>query len=277
MLSVHPRAFSPTSKYGYKTDWAIPGSILPDERGPYAALRIDTFHPQNVARLAREHCISPIIWQKGTRLAENFISALWVALDFDDGTYTLEQARGDWARFAHVIGTTKSHQVEKDGKPPCDRFRVLVRADTVCTDAAIYRATITALIEEFGADKTCKDAARFFYPCTSIVSFGDVDGYTLEWSSDEPEKPPDKPQRVHEPIKIEERKRLLSWTHKTRHFLEFGAYAHGTRHDTIKDVIPNFIRNGMSDEQILDVISSRTDKPIDEIKSLISWWRDKAL
>jgi hypothetical protein len=68
---------------------------------------------------------SPCVWDGGRRREQNFAFAGWGALDFDDGRYTLEQAKTDWREFIHVMGTTKSHQVAKNGGAACDRFRIL--------------------------------------------------------------------------------------------------------------------------------------------------------
>ena len=113
---------------------------------------------------------SVCIWKDGRRREQNFITAKWGALDFDDGRYTLAQAKKDWNKCIHVIGTTKSHQVAKSGKEPCDRFRILFPWSEPITDLRSYRWNMSQLVEKYGADEKCIDGARFYWPCSKITS-----------------------------------------------------------------------------------------------------------
>lgn len=121
---------------------------------------------------------SPIVWQGGLRSTGAFEKAGLVALDFDDGAFTLDDALSlvrEWG-LSHVIGTTKSHQVAKvsqSGKylPACDRFRLVFVADRWMRDQELYTYNMKSLIDTYKADRSCKDAARFFWPCKEIVSY----------------------------------------------------------------------------------------------------------
>lgn len=120
-------------------------------------------------------CIStcawaPIVWRNGKCLSEDFVSSGWVSLDFDEGMYTLVEAIREWSDTVHIIGTSKSHQLKKNGKAPKDRFRVVVPWEKPITDQATYSYNVELLIRRYGADRTCHDAARFFWPCREIVS-----------------------------------------------------------------------------------------------------------
>jgi hypothetical protein len=75
-----------------------------------------------------------------------------------------------FADFQHIIATTKSHQIAKGDKWPCDRFRVIIPWASTITNVAIYETTMAKSIDEYYADPACKDAARFFFPCKEIVS-----------------------------------------------------------------------------------------------------------
>lgn len=116
----------------------------------------------------------PLVWKDGVCLGDNFVVSHLMALDFDEANYTLASALRDWGDTVHIIGTTKSHQREKisgDGvKPPKDRFRVIVPWERPITSRAEYEYNVGRLISEYDADETCKDAARFFWPCREIVS-----------------------------------------------------------------------------------------------------------
>ncbi len=122
---------------------------------------------------------SPIVWSEGYRKTDNFLSCDYLALDCDDGAWTIESAKSWLAKneLKGIIGTTKSHQVAKGEKPACDRFRVVVPWDRPITDYRLYRANMEELLRNIPADKACKDGARFFYPCKKIEYFQNGKGY----------------------------------------------------------------------------------------------------
>jgi len=131
---------------------------------------------------------SPLIWKDGRRGKDHFVGCEYMAIDCDNGKTTLQEAI-DWCRdtgVAHIIGTTKSHGKEKispSGKrePGCDRFRMVLRAETRCESRELYEYNMSLFIEYFHADKSCKDGGRFFYPCKEVLSCGG--GRRLEWKS----------------------------------------------------------------------------------------------
>lgn len=120
-----------------------------------------------------------IVWRGGYRRADNFLHSDWAVLDFDSGEMTLREAICTWVDCIHVVGTTKSHQLAKDGRPPVDRFRVAIPWDRRITDGKTYRYNMVELTEKYPADTQCKDAARLYYPCTAIVSQSD-EGYRMD-------------------------------------------------------------------------------------------------
>jgi hypothetical protein len=113
---------------------------------------------------------SPIKWVNGSRCQNNFVYSYYAVLDFDNGELSLEQAKKSFCDVNHIIGTTRNHQAQKNGKPPCDRFRVLLEFEHPITDLRTYRYNMFLLCARFDADKACVDGARFFYPCREIVS-----------------------------------------------------------------------------------------------------------
>lgn len=122
-----------------------------------------------------ENVWSPIVWKDGKRKRANFICAKYLALDFDDGTWTLEDAKA-WIKkhnYAAIIGTSKSHQKEKvkaSGKtdPAVDRYRIVIPFEKAITDRELYEYQMVLATTETPCDPSCKDAARFFYPCKEI-------------------------------------------------------------------------------------------------------------
>lgn len=125
------------------------------------------------ARIARgisSYVWSGIVWKDGERRGANFLHSDLCVLDFDDGEMTLEQAQESFCDLVHVIGTTKSHQLAKDGKPACDRFRVIFPWAERITDPDVYAVNMEALCRKYPMDAKTKDLARYFFPCTKIVS-----------------------------------------------------------------------------------------------------------
>ena len=120
-----------------------------------------------------EKCIcrtiwSPIKYREGIRLESHFLGAMVCALDFDGPDTPLSWARETFKDYDVIIGTTKSHQKQKNGIV-CDRYRVLLWFKEPITELALYKHNMVLLINKHGADKSCKDGARFFFPCVEIV------------------------------------------------------------------------------------------------------------
>lgn len=134
---------------------------------------------EELATLITTEIWSPIQFTGNERKRDNFQRSRIVALDFDDGETTVAEAKEFCLdlKLSHVIGTTKSHQKKKvspSGRalPAVDRFRMLFIADSWCADRELYEWNMQDAVEAWGADPSCKDAARFFWPCAEVVSFG---------------------------------------------------------------------------------------------------------
>lgn len=132
---------------------------------------------------------SPIIWRGGTRKRSAYVSCDWIALDFDDGVWSLDDAVSYLKdnNFTGVVGTTKSHQKEKSQPsgtvlPACDRFRVVIPASSTLSSVEIYEENMRRIMEHVPVDKSCKDGARFFYPCKEIVHLQFGEPYPVDVS-----------------------------------------------------------------------------------------------
>lgn len=96
--------------------------------------------------------------------------------DFDDGVITIDEV-ADFLlnnKISAIIATSKSHQKEKNGKPPCDRFRLFVPFDrrikinhSDYSDFYMYMAKFLRIDDKI--DVACKDRSRFYYPNHSQV------------------------------------------------------------------------------------------------------------
>jgi hypothetical protein len=163
------------------------GLLSVSKKSGFAAHRHKDFETKTfgsvneLARIISSEVWSPIVFKGGVRASANFVLSTLIALDFDSGKYTLHDALTDVRTFGlfHVLGTTKSHQkqkITKAGKvePPCDRFRLILLGPECVHDGELYTYNMREYMELFpDADKSCKDAARFFFPCAEIVSAGD--------------------------------------------------------------------------------------------------------
>lgn len=129
---------------------------------------LDEIALERISRAITNYVWSPSVYRNGHRRSDNFIKARILGLDFD-GTLSLELARKAFSPYAHLIGTTRNHQVEKNGKAS-DRFRVLLFAERDIESASDLKATLENLVWEYDADPACADAARLFFPCKEIVT-----------------------------------------------------------------------------------------------------------
>lgn len=125
-------------------------------------------------------CWSPCLWDSGERREKNFKGAAWCVLDFDDPELTLQQALNVFCDMTHIIGLTKSHQKDKGGVI-CDRFRVCLLFEQPITSVWDFKASMSHAVQHYESDPACIDAARFYWPCTEIVSVNsDLDAYRQE-------------------------------------------------------------------------------------------------
>ena len=162
MLSWHPNKASLGVKNHYARGWRIAA----------------TDDVQRIANGMVSYAISPAIWSNGHRTKENFIKADWIALDFDEGP-SIGEILDALCDHIHVLGTTKSHGIAKGDKPPCDRFRLMLKCPVTITSSWDYEATVSHYVDRYDADGQCIDAARFFWPCREIVSI-EPEGYTVD-------------------------------------------------------------------------------------------------
>jgi len=131
---------------------------------------------EKFSRVICENVWSPIIWQNGRRAKKNFVSCSYLVLDFDNGEWSLSDAVA-WCqkrKYAAILGTSKSHQKEKKTSKgliqhACDRFRLVIPFSSTITDRELYEYQMRLACDETPCDPSCKDGARFFYPCTTIT------------------------------------------------------------------------------------------------------------
>lgn len=114
------------------------------------------------------------VFRDGIKRNANFMYADLLGFDFDSPKFTLDDALKYFAPYAHVIGTTKSHQKEKAGAAPCDRFRVAVQWESRVTDPLTYAWNAKRLGEPLFADPMGFRASQYMKPCAKIISIQEV-------------------------------------------------------------------------------------------------------
>lgn len=102
-------------------------------------------------------------WKKGVhqRKKDDVETVHLLVLDFD-GDMLLEDAKKLYNQYEYVLYTSYNHQREKDGKPACDKFRmVFPLATPVC--AKLWNR-INNYVLEFapGVDEACKKIAQTY-------------------------------------------------------------------------------------------------------------------
>lgn len=139
-----------------------------------------TYAPESIEELAKfitENDWSPFMYSQPKRHSDFWESCSILAIDVDNDGRTeecsLEKAKELFKGYAHIISTSKSHQIEKHGKV-ADRFRVILFLEEPVTDPARYKQTWLYTAEKFPfIDPQCKDLARFFFRSTDVVSINE--------------------------------------------------------------------------------------------------------
>lgn len=124
---------------------------------------------------------SPCVWKDGQRKKENFLSAHFLALDFDTpGDETLEEINHALQDHKRIIATTRNHQKEKNGIT-CDRFRLILPFDKPITNLEHYEQNMRCAVKKYPwVDRNALDGARYFFPSNKIVYFDDESEYAWE-------------------------------------------------------------------------------------------------
>lgn len=150
---------------------------------------------ENIKNFVLTRPWSPIVFRDGVRKKTNFLSSSLIALDFDSGEWTLDDAVkfSTERRHAALIATTKSHRKVKGSLPACDRFRVIILA-LETTSLSDFEHTMKQYMVDTPCDKSCKDGARFYYPCKEI--YATLEGTPAKWLAAKPKHTPERPRVV---------------------------------------------------------------------------------
>lgn len=132
-------------------------------------------------------------FKNGHRKNENCIgvqNTLW--LDIDDGM-TIEQAKELFKDYWYVIYTSMHHQKEKEGKPACDRFRVIFKVkEPMPQNKEKYEEVMLNILKKYGSDEACKEISRYYRGNPDAEIWINTEGDYFDWKEfDVSDKPQD--------------------------------------------------------------------------------------
>lgn len=158
---MHPEHVNTSKPFLYAKGWKV----------------IDIETAEDIAAVISSRVWSPGVWAGSTRKTDAFSSSQIIALDFDAPGFDIAAAKRwlDKKSCQYVLGTTKSHQKEKQSgdsiAPACDRFRIVLPTAEPTTSRDVFDYNIRLFMNERPeADKSCKDCVRLFYPCVDIIA-----------------------------------------------------------------------------------------------------------
>jgi hypothetical protein len=184
---------------------------------------------ETMRRIIETFTWSPIIWADGHRTKGNFLYADFYALDYDKpaddegNDLNIEVIRRRFCDCWFMIGITRSHQKWKkdlngnDRDPPCDRFRLLLKAERRITSCEEYEFNIRKIVNDTGADPQAIDGAHYFYRCDEII-LENIEDDALRWEVLAPPTEEERRERLRK-YEARNRTRKLSGqlpTHSTR-------------------------------------------------------------
>ena len=175
MISLHEPTTNPAA---LAHDWYCPWWHAPElwEQGQLSPRPAPSL--VDLADTISRYPWTPAIYRGGVRRESHFLQSRLIVLDYDEGL-TLADAQRKFARFRNIIGTTKSHQKPKGEHPPCDRFRVVLFFMYNLYSMRMYKENYAAYVKLAKSDEKVKDGARFFFPCSEIISCNE--GYSIPY------------------------------------------------------------------------------------------------
>lgn len=186
---------------------------------------------------------SPIIWNDGHNKRTNFLGAYYLCLDLDDGCIGLDAIRIELAErgWGGLLYTTMSHQKEKNGLPPCDRFRVVVRFSEPIFDLAVYEYNTKKWINHFSADRACGSGAAVFRPAMDGVEIIPGEGTILPVSL-----PPVAPRKKSPYLGS---RQIPSWLEAKLHLS-----SPGNRHRQLYSISATLSSFGFSEDETINIV-----------------------
>jgi hypothetical protein len=114
-------------------------------------------------------------FKQNLRLKKNAKKTKIVVLDIDEPQEeypTLDSVKERVKELNHLLATTKSHQIQKNGVV-CNRYRLIIFFSEFIDDPCMYKNQINNLEKLLGlkSDSHCVDMGRLFFPSKEVISF----------------------------------------------------------------------------------------------------------
>lgn len=215
----------------------------------FQTVSIHTF--EEIATYVCNHAWSHCVWNNGVRNTNAYLYSDIIALDFDHGM-TIDEAVWNFGHFNHIIGTTKSHQIEKNDIV-ADRFRVILKLNERINNAELLRYVMRHYTRMYSADTQATDAARYFWPCINIISTN-INGVDIPIDQAQRELRRSK-QRIEE---IQEQEGTLV-TQLMRRIEEEGIIRKGNRDTLSYKLAISMLLQGYKENEIASWIAARTE------------------
>ena len=225
--------------------WQLSVSTNPDIPSPYhnRYKQVELPLGKTLGLVILNYVWAPIVWRDGARKSANFIRSDLLVLDFDNGKWSLDDARAfckQWD-YAHIVGTTRSHTAE------AHRFRLIIPWETPISDLEAYKQNMQRIAQKLPADTQALDAARCYKPCREIIVM--QDGRSMPWRA---YKPPEKRRECE----YREKGVLPPWL---RAMLELPP-PQGLRNRHAFKLAAKLAEHGFSEQQVVDAVCAA---PID--------------
>ena len=160
-------------------------------------------------------------FKNGHRKNENCIgvqNTLW--LDIDDGM-TIEQAKELFKDYWYVIYTSMHHQKEKEGKPACDRFRVIFKVkEPMPQNEEKYEEVMLNILKKYGSDEACKEISRYYRGNPDAEIWVNTEGDYFDWKEFDVVK--EEPNKKNAVIPLGEKSEFFGGLNDENLFTEYG-------------------------------------------------------
>ena len=160
-------------------------------------------------------------FKNGHRKNENCIgvqNTLW--LDIDDGM-TIEQAKDLFKDYWYVIYTSMHHQKEKEGKPACDRFRIIFKVkEPMPQNKERYEEVMLNILKKYGSDEACKEISRYYRGNPDAEIWVNTEGDYFDWSEFDVVK--EEPKKKNTVIPSGEKSEYFGGLNDENLFTEYG-------------------------------------------------------
>lgn len=126
-----------------------------------------------LAEIVTKQVICCGILDNGYKSKTSFQRSFIGAIDVDEGgEYSLDQAMKEFCDTICIIGTSRNHQVEKNGVV-CDRYRIFVVWEKPCVSIDAHANSLIPLQLDYNSDASANSGVQLFYPLKEIVAVND--------------------------------------------------------------------------------------------------------